>query len=114
MKIRLIDPRNKRLKNKIATYNSEDHTWTIGKSKKVYQVTFSYYYSHDEVEKNPKLSKYFHTIGTVKGDGKSPIKELDEAITNGIRLYQMARFFDKSVKGHTNGIIIDAFEVLEY
>ena len=115
MKIQLIDPRNKRLKNKIATYNSENHTWTIGKSKKVYQVVFTYYFaSPGEWEKNPKLLKYFDSIGCVIGDGRFPIKELDEAKTNGVRLNQMARFYDKSLKGHSNGVIVDGFEVLEY
>lgn len=116
MKIQLIDPRNKRLKNKIATYNSEDHTWTIGKSKKVYEAVFSYrYWVMKGEEENSEVSKYFNTIGTVKGGGRFPIKQLEDFKINGTEsLYHSVRFFNKSLKGHTNGVVIDGFEVLEY
>lgn len=125
MKIRLIDPRNKRLKNKIATYNSENHTWTIGKSKKVYQACFDYrYWVKKGEQKNPEISRYFERSGGVKGAGVSPIKELEDfkiklhknAPTNWRdcteSIYHSAKFFDKSKKA--NGMWVDEFEVLEY
>ena len=83
MKIRLINPRNKRLKNKIATYNSEDYTWTIGKSKKVYEAIFRYSFppliSFEDLKKTSWYQKHFDCVGCMKNP-QFPIEEMEKIV----------------------------------
>lgn len=117
MKILLLEPRNKRLKNKIATYNSNKKTWTIGKSKKEYRVRFSYrlpyFLEKDEIKNTTWYEKHFDEVMNLKNP-YFPVKEIEDLRFNGKKLTNTINFYHIDLKKSTTGIWIDRFEVLEY
>ena len=117
MKILFTDARNKRLKNKIATYDSIKKTWTIGRSKKEYRVYFSYhfpyYLSDDEIKNNTWYQKHFDEIGNLKNPN-FPVKEIENLRFDGEKARNTINFIHIDIKKSTTGKWIESFEVLEY